>query len=106
MRLAAPTGVRPLPLHDLLADGRGAGETQLTDVRVLRQTLSHHTACAHGRSEGSAAFNNSRNCSFWTRSVINGGRSLPDPGRMLMTPFGIPALADSSANFRAVSGVT
>lgn len=31
---------------------------------------------------------------------------LPDPGRMLMTPLGSPALAANSANFSAVSGVT
>lgn len=31
---------------------------------------------------------------------------LPDPGRMLTTPFGSPALAANSANFSAVSGVT
>lgn len=30
----------------------------------------------------------------------------PDPGRMLTTPLGSPALAASSANFSAVSGVT
>ena len=32
--------------------------------------------------------------------------SLPDPGKMLMTPLGNPALAESSANLRAVRGVT
>lgn len=31
---------------------------------------------------------------------------LPEPGKMLITPLGIPALTDSSANFKAVSGVT
>lgn len=31
---------------------------------------------------------------------------LPEPGKMLMTPFGIPAFTDSSANFSAVNGVT
>lgn len=31
---------------------------------------------------------------------------LPDPGRILMTPLGSPALAANSANFSAVSGVT
>lgn len=30
----------------------------------------------------------------------------PDPGTMLMTPFGMPALTVNSANFSAVSGVT
>lgn len=32
--------------------------------------------------------------------------SLPDPGRMLTTPLGMPAFSVSSANFKAVSGVT
>ena len=32
--------------------------------------------------------------------------SVPDPGKMLITPFGNPALAESSANLSAVSGVT
>lgn len=32
--------------------------------------------------------------------------NLPDPGRMLTTPLGSPALAANSANFSAVSGVT
>lgn len=32
--------------------------------------------------------------------------SSPFPGRTLMTPGGNPALADSSANFMAVRGVT
>lgn len=45
-----PPGARPVPLHDLLADGRGAGEAQFTDVWVFRQALPHHTACARGRS--------------------------------------------------------
>lgn len=45
-----PAGVRTVPLHDLFADGRGAGEAQLSDVWVLRQTLSHHPACARARS--------------------------------------------------------
>lgn len=31
---------------------------------------------------------------------------VPDPGKMLITPFGNPALAESSANLSAVSGVT
>lgn len=31
---------------------------------------------------------------------------LPDPGMILMTPLGMPALTDSSANFSAVRGVT
>ena len=31
---------------------------------------------------------------------------IPDPGRMLITPFGNPALAAISANFKAVMGVT
>ena len=31
---------------------------------------------------------------------------IPDPGKMLMTPLGNPALAESSANLRAVRGVT
>lgn len=31
---------------------------------------------------------------------------LPDPGMILMTPLGMPALAASSANFSAVRGVT
>ena len=33
-------------------------------------------------------------------------RYIPFPGRMLMTPGGIPDLATSSENLRAVSGVT
>lgn len=33
-------------------------------------------------------------------------KSTPDPGKILMTPLGNPALAASSANFRAVIGVT
>lgn len=33
------------PLHDLFADWCGASEAQLTDVRVFRQTLSHHPTC-------------------------------------------------------------
>lgn len=32
--------------------------------------------------------------------------SLPEPGKMFITPFGMPAFTDSSANFRAVNGVT
>lgn len=31
---------------------------------------------------------------------------LPDPGMILMTPLGMPALTVSSANFSAVRGVT
>ncbi len=31
---------------------------------------------------------------------------IPDPGTMLMTPLGMPALTVNSANFSAVSGVT
>lgn len=38
-------GDATVPLHDLFADGRGAGEAQLADVRVVGQTLSHHAAC-------------------------------------------------------------
>lgn len=49
-----------------------------------------------------------------TQPWTHGGRGkkqetrvyLPDPGRILMTPLGSPALAANSANFRAVSGVT
>lgn len=33
---------RLLPLHDLLADRRGASETQLANVRMVGQTLPHH----------------------------------------------------------------
>lgn len=32
--------------------------------------------------------------------------SLPEPGRIFMTPLGNPALTESSANFNAVRGVT
>lgn len=32
--------------------------------------------------------------------------SLPEPGKMFTTPFGIPAFTVSSANFSAVNGVT
>lgn len=31
---------------------------------------------------------------------------LPDPGKMLITPLGNPAFAESSANLSAVNGVT
>lgn len=53
----------PVPLHDLFADGRGAGEAQFTDVWVLGQTLSHHPTC--GWSEGSGA-NSHKSRGFWT----------------------------------------
>lgn len=39
-------------------------------------------------------------------TAVYKGESLPDPGKMLITPLGNPALAASSANFSAVSGVT
>lgn len=48
-------GVRPvrvsrvLPLHDLFADRRRAGEAQLADVWVLGQTLSNHATWRRSR---------------------------------------------------------
>lgn len=39
----------PVPLHDLLADRRGAGEAQLADVGVVGETLSHHATCRKDR---------------------------------------------------------
>ena len=39
-------------------------------------------------------------------TAVYKGECLPAPGKMLMTPLGNPALAASSANFSAVSGVT
>lgn len=52
-------GGRSLPLHDLLADGRGAREAQLADVRVVGQTLSHHAACRGRRVTGRDALRQS-----------------------------------------------
>lgn len=42
--------------------------------------------------------------SGWSESLWP--TSEPDPGRMLTTPLGMPAFRVSSANFKAVSGVT
>ena len=39
-------------------------------------------------------------------NLVSCYKSAPDPGKILMTPLGNPALAESSANFRAVIGVT
>ena len=39
-------------------------------------------------------------------NLVSCYKSTPDPGKILMTPLGNPALAESSANFRAVIGVT
>lgn len=43
-------------------------------------------------------------CSLVTAKWVLVG--LPEPGMMLITPFGKPALTESSANFKAVKGVT
>ena len=43
---------------------------------------------------------------MFTLSFQKCWRVLPDPGTMLITPGGKPALTTSSANLRAVRGVT
>ena len=48
------------PLHDVLPDGRGAGESQLTDVRVVREPLAHQTAWIQGGVAGEGGRRRSR----------------------------------------------
>lgn len=38
-----------VPLHDLFANRRGAGEAQLADVGVVGETLSHHATWSRDR---------------------------------------------------------
>ena len=40
-----------LPFHDGFADGSGSGEAQFTDIRMFRESLTHHRACSrHNQS--------------------------------------------------------
>ena len=45
------THAQSLPFHNGFADGSGSGEAQLTDIRMFRESLTHHRAWSrHNRS--------------------------------------------------------
>lgn len=52
------------------------------------------------------AIKNSRGSRTTLRYVFSALLRLPEPGKILMTPFGMPAFTASSANLSAVRGVT
>ena len=45
------TPTHSLPFHDGFADGSGSGEAQFTDIRMFRESLTHHRSCSrHNQS--------------------------------------------------------
>ena len=40
------TPTHSLPFHDGFADGSGSGEAQFTDIRMFRESLTHHRSCS------------------------------------------------------------
>lgn len=95
------------PLHNMFADLCGSGEPQLTDLRMVGQSLAYQcTWRRKGLIGFKSALKQTDHKAPWEVVAVCVSVEIPDPGRMLTTPLGKPTLAVSSANFSAVNGVT